>query len=199
MRVRVYDLQGRLRDDRVADDLTVASGGSVQAMTLPRVARDSRVFFVRCELVDDAGAVVAETSTGSRSSDDDRWRPDATTAAFELKQVSWADMTALNYDAAGAAGRHARRSTADGGRTVSPFACTTPPQRIAFFERAESDCPPTTATRSCRSNTATTTSRCSPARPSHIRGRVPGQGGPGTELGAGSPDTAAPRCVVPVR
>ena len=30
-----------------------ASGGSVEAMTLPRVARDSSVFFVRCEVVDE--------------------------------------------------------------------------------------------------------------------------------------------------
>jgi exo-1,4-beta-D-glucosaminidase len=60
VRVRVYDLQGKMRDDRTTDDLSVASGGSVEALTLPRMARDSSVFFVRCEVVDDDGTVVAE-------------------------------------------------------------------------------------------------------------------------------------------
>src|SRR6185312_5481079 len=45
---------------RVTDDLNVASGDSLDAMTLPRVARDSGVYFVRCEVVDKAGSVLAE-------------------------------------------------------------------------------------------------------------------------------------------
>ena len=96
VRVRVYDLQGRMREDRVADNLSVASGGSVEAMTLPRVARDSSVFFVRCELVDNAGTVLAENVYWQSQQRDDLGDP-KNDWAFELKQVSWADMTALNW------------------------------------------------------------------------------------------------------
>ena len=47
----------------------VAPGGAVQALTLPRMAWDSRVFFVRCELFDRRGKRSSpRTSTGSRSS-----------------------------------------------------------------------------------------------------------------------------------
>ena len=95
VRVRVYDLQGRVREERVADNLNVASGGVVQALTLPRVAQDSRVFFVRCELFDSAGGFVAQNVYWQSQQRDDVGDP-RNDWAFELKQASWADMTALN-------------------------------------------------------------------------------------------------------
>ena len=45
-------------------------------MTLPRVARDSRVFFVRCELLDDDGKVVAENVYWQSQQHDDVGDPD---------------------------------------------------------------------------------------------------------------------------
>ena len=78
------------------DTLTVASGGSVAAMTLPRVARNSGVYFVRCEVVDDDGSVLAENIYWQSQQRDDLGDP-TNDWAFELKQVSWADMTALNW------------------------------------------------------------------------------------------------------
>ncbi len=95
VRVRVYDLAGRVREDRAADNLSVSSGGTVAALTLPRVARDSRVFFVRCELFDNAGNVVAQNVYWQSQRRDDVGDP-RNDAAFELRQTSWADMTALN-------------------------------------------------------------------------------------------------------
>ena len=56
----------------VADNLNVPSGGSVDAMTLPRVARDSSVFFVRCELVDNSGTVLGENVYWQSQQRDDR-------------------------------------------------------------------------------------------------------------------------------
>ena len=64
-------------------------------MTLPRVALDSRVFFVRCELLDATGAVVADNVYWQSQQRDDVGDPRNDTA-FSLKQVSWADMTPLN-------------------------------------------------------------------------------------------------------
>ena len=96
VRVRVYDLAGRVREDRSTEDVDVASGGAARVMTLPRIARDSRVFFVRAQVLDRAGKVVTENVYWQSQQLDDVGDP-RNDAAFELKQTSWADMTALNY------------------------------------------------------------------------------------------------------
>nr|WP_173008313.1 sugar-binding domain-containing protein [Mycolicibacterium sp. P1-18] len=131
VRVRVYDLQGRLRDDQTSAALTVASGDTARAVTLPREARDSRVFFVRCEVLDASGKVVDENVYWQSQSNDDVGDPDGD-FAFELHQDSWADMTPLNYLAKVPLTVTARRS--DGGVTIS---LRNPTKQVAFFERAE--------------------------------------------------------------
>ena len=131
VRVRVYDLQGRLRDDRTTANLDVASGGTAPAMTLPREARDSRVFFVRCELLDSSGKVVDENVYWQSQRNDDVGDPDGD-FAFELHQDSWADMTPLNSLPKTPLEVSARRS--DDGVVIS---LRNPTARIAFFERAE--------------------------------------------------------------
>ena len=95
VRVRVYDLQGRVRDDRSAGDVDVASGAAVQAMALPRLSRDSSVFFVRAQLLDKTGKVLSENVYWQSQQLDDVGDP-SNDSAFELKQASWADMTGLN-------------------------------------------------------------------------------------------------------
>ena len=45
-------------------------------MTLPREARDSRVFFVRCEVLDASGKVVAENVYWQSQRNDDVGDPD---------------------------------------------------------------------------------------------------------------------------
>ncbi|MCX2929555.1 glycoside hydrolase [Mycobacterium sp. CVI_P3] len=134
VRVRTYDVKGALRDDRAADGISVDPGGAVQAMTLPPGPSDSPVFFVRCELLDPAGDVIADNVYWQSRRVDDVGPP-ANDAAFNANQVSWADMTALNsmpkvpLDITAAAGR-------DGGRDVT-ISLHNPTSHIAFFERAE--------------------------------------------------------------
>jgi len=135
VRVRVYDLQGKMREDRTTEDLDVASGGSVEAMTLPKVARDSSVFFVRCEVVDDNGSVLAENVYWQSQQRDDLGDP-TNDWAFELRQVSWADMTALNWMPRVPLQVSARRTDAAGENGVT-IRLKNPTQRVAFFERAE--------------------------------------------------------------
>ena len=60
VRVRTYDLSGKVRDDRAVDGIDIASGGTAAAMTVPPGPADSRVFFSRCELLDKDGGVLAE-------------------------------------------------------------------------------------------------------------------------------------------
>lgn len=133
VRVRTYDLSGKLRDDRSADDIRVDPGGSVQAMTLPPGPSDSPVFFVRCELLDHSGEVVAENVYWQSQQVDDVGPP-ANDAAFDSIQASWADMTALNYMP-----KVPLTVTASGGDSDRPVTIRlhNPSKKIAFFERAE--------------------------------------------------------------
>lgn len=131
-RVRVYDLQGRVRADRTARDIAVGSGDARTVLALPRVARDSPVFFVRCELMGADGAVIAENVYWQSQQRDDPGDPGAD-GPFETRQVSWADMTALNRMAKVPLQVSADRD-GDDGVTIRLRNAT---DRIAFFERAE--------------------------------------------------------------
>jgi exo-1,4-beta-D-glucosaminidase len=131
-RVRVYDLAGRVRDDRTVDDVAVSAGGAHTVLTLPREARDSRVFFVRAELLDGAGKVVSQNVYWQSQQPDDVGDP-ANDSAFELRQVSWADMTPLNYLAKAPLQVSAKRT---GDRDIA-IRLHNPGKQLAFFERAE--------------------------------------------------------------
>jgi exo-1,4-beta-D-glucosaminidase len=135
VRMRVYDLQGRVRDDRSAGDVDVASGAAVQAMALPRLARDSSVFFVRAQLLDKTGKVLSENVYWQSQQLDDVGDP-SNDSAFELKQASWADMTGLNTMAQVPLDVTASRTVDPGDNRVT-IRLHNPSQRVAFFERAE--------------------------------------------------------------
>ncbi|WP_370464442.1 glycoside hydrolase [Mycolicibacterium sp. 018/SC-01/001] len=131
VRVRVYDLQGRVRDDRTSPPVAVASGGAAPALWLPRVAPDSPVFFVRVELLDAAGHLVTDSTYWQSQRRDDVGTP-SNDQAFELRQDRWADMTALNTMPRGRLDVTAQRG-AD-GVTVRLH---NPGRGVAFFARAE--------------------------------------------------------------
>lgn len=134
VRVRVYDLRGRVRFDHVSDGLGVPAGGAAAAMSLPRLAADSRVFFVRCELFDDTGTTVADNVYWQSQRGDDVGDPD-NDAAFDLQQVSWADMTPLNTMTPVALDIAANRTAGDDRRVT--ITLHNPTARIGFFERTE--------------------------------------------------------------
>ncbi|BBZ28646.1 beta-mannosidase [Mycolicibacterium madagascariense] len=136
VRVRVYDLNGRVRDDRTSAPLNVPSGGTAAALVLPREARDSRVFFVRCEVLDAAGKVVDENVYWQSQRNDDVGNPNAD-FAFELRQESWADMTPLNTMPRAALDVSATRSLAADGNGAVTIHLHNPGGQVAFFERAE--------------------------------------------------------------
>jgi len=133
VRVRVYDLQGRVRDDRSAGNIDVTPGGTAQALTLPRLARDSSVLFVRAQLLDRAGKVVSENVYWQSQQLDDVGDP-SNDSAFELKQVSWADMTGLNSMPRVPLDVTASKASGDNRVTIRLHNSS---QRVAFFERAE--------------------------------------------------------------
>jgi exo-1,4-beta-D-glucosaminidase len=104
-------------------------------MTLPRVARDSGVYFVRCQVVDKAGSVLAENVYWQSQQRDDLGDP-TNDWAFQLKQVSWADMTALNWMPKVPLQVSARH-TDDADKHGVTIRLQNPTQHVAFFERAE--------------------------------------------------------------
>jgi exo-1,4-beta-D-glucosaminidase len=135
VRVRTYDLQGNLRQDRGVDNVSVTPGGAVQAMTLPRGPWDSDVFFVRCQLFDNSGKAIADNVYWQSQQADDVGNP-VNDSAFDLQQASWADMTALNSMAPVPLEISAQRSSSapESGVVIRLY---NPTGHIAFFERAE--------------------------------------------------------------
>jgi exo-1,4-beta-D-glucosaminidase len=131
VRVRVYDLWGNVREDRVADDIGVSSGGVTEATTLRRDPNASGVYFVRCQLLDNSGRVVTDNVYWQSQQSDDVGDP-RNDSPFSLQQQSWADMTALNSMARVPLAVSARR--AGSGVTIR---LQNPTQQIAFFERSE--------------------------------------------------------------
>ncbi len=131
VRVRTYDLAGKVRADRSTDDIDVGAGSATAAMTLPPGPPDSPVFFVRCELLDGDGATVADNVYWQSHIPDDLGPP-VNDSPFENTQISYADMTALNTMPKARPEVTARRD----GDGVD-IALRNPSPNIAFFERAE--------------------------------------------------------------
>ena len=134
VRVRVYDVTGKQRDEKTAEGIAVDARGAVAALTIPPGPADSPVFFVRCELLDADGAVVTENVYWQSQTPDDVG-PATNDAAFDSKQVSWADMTALNTMPRTALEVSAQPDGSD-GRAVK-IRLHNSATTIGFFQRAE--------------------------------------------------------------
>jgi exo-1,4-beta-D-glucosaminidase len=134
VRTRVYDLDGKLRDDRSVDGIEVPYNGAKQVSVLPRYPGSSPVYFVRCQLFDRGGKLVVDNVYWQSQKDDDLGarRNDS---AMDLRQDSWADMTALNTMPPAAVEVSATRTQAGGTNRVTARV-RNPSERIAFFARA---------------------------------------------------------------
>ena len=134
VRVRVYDLDGKVRDDRSADGIQVHYNGAAQVMLLPRYPQSSPVFFVRCQLFDRSGKLVVDNTYWQSQKDDDLGDR-KNDSGMHLQQVSWADMTALNTMPSVNVEVSALQSTVDNQKHVT-IRLYNPSEHIAFFERA---------------------------------------------------------------
>jgi len=133
VRVRVYDLNGKVLDDRSAETIQVPFNGATQVMVLPRFPLSTPVFFVRCQLFDSAGTLLVENTYWQSQKDDDMGdrRNDS---AFDLKQDSWADMTALNTMPQVQLQVSAQQIANDKDKRIA-IRLHNPSEHIAFFER----------------------------------------------------------------
>ena len=134
VRVRTYDLRGRLRDNRGVGGIDIGPGAAAAVMTLPPGPSDSRVFFVRCELLDAEGTVINENVYWQSQVPDDVGPPGNDTA-FDSRQVSWADMTPLNTIGRPALEISARPDESDPAHVK--ITLYNPASQIAFFQRVE--------------------------------------------------------------
>lgn len=134
VRVRTYDLNGTVRDDRSAAGVEVASRAAARVLTVPPGPKDAPVFFVRAQLLEADGTVLTDNVYWQSQIPDDLGPP-TNDAAFETRQTSWADMTALNTMAS-AALEVSARPDAGSARTVV-VRLHNPTPRIGFFQRAE--------------------------------------------------------------
>ncbi len=134
VRVRVYDLDGKVRDDRSVDDISVPFNGTNQIMGLPRYPESTPVFFIRCQLFDKSGKLIVE-NTYWKSQKDDDVGPQKNDYYTSLQQEKWADMTALNTMPAVKAEMEAQQKKVANESHVI-IRLHNPSTHVAFFERA---------------------------------------------------------------
>jgi len=133
VRVRVYDLDGKVRDDRSTNGIAVPFNGATPVMTLPRYPESSPVFFVRCQLFDDSGKLVVDNTYWQSQKDDDLGAR-GHDMVMTLRQDKWADMTALNTMPPVALKIEATQ-TRIGKESHVTIRLHNPSGHIAFFER----------------------------------------------------------------
>ncbi len=134
VRVRIYDLDGRVRDDRSTNGIAVPFNGAMQVMTLPRYPESSPVFFVRCQLFGDTGKLIVDNTYWQSQKDDDLGVR-GHDMVMTLRQDKWADMTALNTMPPVAVEMTATQ-TKIGKESHVTIRLHNPTEHIAFFERA---------------------------------------------------------------
>jgi exo-1,4-beta-D-glucosaminidase len=134
VRVRIYDLDGKVRDDRSTNGIAVSYNGTTQVMSLPRYPESSPVFFVRCQLFDDAEKIIVDNTYWQSQKDDDLGAR-AHDMVMTLRQDKWADMTALNTMPPVAVEVQATQMKT-GGESLVTIRLHNSTGHIAFFERA---------------------------------------------------------------
>jgi exo-1,4-beta-D-glucosaminidase len=133
--IRFYNLDGSEHYFREATNLSVPSGSSVEALTVGRVPGLSTVYFVRCQMTDAAGKVLAENVYWQSQVDDDLG-PARNDSQFATKWAQLGQMTALN---AMPAARLTASDTLEDihGETHARIHLANESSHVAFFVRVE--------------------------------------------------------------
>ena len=130
-----YSLDGVRKHSAVAKDVSVPPQSAVAVLSLGRVKDVGTVYFVRCELRDQSGQLLADNTYWSSNTDDDLGEPN-NDVVFKTDLTQWADLSALNTMP-----RAVLKTTVklgmDNGENTATLTLTNPTNRIAFFVRAE--------------------------------------------------------------
>jgi len=92
--VRFYNLDGTKKYLSESKILSVRPNSSAVALTVPRIPGLTAVYFVRCQMTDSSGSVLAETVYWQSQTDDDIG-PVTNDDQFATKLAQWGDMSAL--------------------------------------------------------------------------------------------------------
>jgi exo-1,4-beta-D-glucosaminidase len=133
--VALVDLDGVVKFSTKAAQVGVRPNSSVVALEVPRAKDLPPVFFVRCQLADRDGRMLAENTYWQSNTNDELLPPDKENA-FDSSQPSWADLTALNNMKAARISVTGTAKEADGWSSVT-VKLKNETNVPAFFMRAE--------------------------------------------------------------
>ncbi len=135
VRVRVYDLLGRIKFDQEVDHIQVRSQGVALALTMPSIENLTSAYFVRCELFAGSGSKLVDNVYWQSTTLDDLGSS-SNDKSHGLNQASWADFTALNtMPRVQLQVDGIERTSAGKGSII--ITLRNPSHYIAFFERVE--------------------------------------------------------------
>jgi exo-1,4-beta-D-glucosaminidase len=134
-RVRIYNVDGQIQYDRTIKTIDVNAQNTSLVLTMPRIHGVTSTYFVRCELYGKNKAKLVD-NVYWQSTTDDAVGPSSNDSQFLLKQVSWANFTALSKMAVVPVEVAAQRHHSERQDHVV-ITLRNPTRNIAFFERAE--------------------------------------------------------------
>ena len=133
--ISYYSLDGARKHTFEARNLNVPAQSSVETLKVERMNDLGPVYFVRCELRDHKGQVLADNTYWSSSMDDDLG--DAKNdIQFKTDLALWADLSALNSMPRANLSANVKIES-ERGVNAATITLTNPTSRIAFFVRAE--------------------------------------------------------------
>ncbi|MBV9340527.1 MAG: glycoside hydrolase, partial [Acidobacteria bacterium] len=135
VRIRLYDLDGTQRYLGQKKNVSVPPASSLAVLTVGRVAGLSPVYFVRCQLSDETGKLLAE-NVYWQSQVDDEIGPATNDDQFATKLIRWSDMSSLENMPRTQLSMSATYQTLD-GQNKAAIRLANPSNRIAFFVRLE--------------------------------------------------------------
>jgi exo-1,4-beta-D-glucosaminidase len=133
--VRFYNLDGVQKHLSEAKNLNVPANSSLEALTVARVPGLSSVYFVRCQMTDATGKVLAENVYWESPTGDDLG-PASNDSQFQAKWARLEDMTALNTMPSARVAIAGTYEQAN-GETRAHIRISNDSKHVAFFVRAE--------------------------------------------------------------
>lgn len=133
--VAYYNLDGSRKYSNEVKDFRVAASSSAEAIAIPRVAGITSTYFVRCELRDATGSLLAQNAYWASTTNDDLGDP-RKELQFKTDLAQWADLSALNTMPRATVKTSATLSEAN-EEARATITMTNPTNRVAFFLRAE--------------------------------------------------------------
>lgn len=134
-KVEFHNLDGSVKFSKELTDLSIGPMAREEILAIPRVEGVSSTYFVRCQLSSADGTPMVDNLYWQSTTDDDIGGPQNETA-FILKQVTWADFTALNTMPTAEVEISGSVKPA-GDESRASITITNRSSHVAFFMRAE--------------------------------------------------------------